>query len=438
MKQLIHCIGIGGIGISALARYYAAKGARVSGSDRADSDLLNELRSEGIIVDIGHAATHVPRGVDRVVYSAAVHEDNPEMQEARARGIAVMSYPEALGELTKQYITLAVSGAHGKSTTTALLALMLIKAGLDPTVIIGTRLAEFGGKNMRKGKSRYLVIEADEWNRSFFHYAPSLAIITNVNKEHLDTYGTLQGVVSAFRQYVGHLPSVATVIVNAQDKNSIRAARGASCRTVFFNETGKRFTQWPLQIPGFFNQLNAEAAWRAARILGVKRGMAVSAVRDYQGSWRRMEPLTPHRFTEGEALRGTFFSDYAHHPNEIRATIGALREKYPRRKLLIIFEPHQRERLTHLFNDFVTAFDTASQVGILPVYQVAGRESDTGKTSEDLVYAIKKNKTAPPVSYLKNFAQALTLIKGQVVIFMGAGALDTEVRKYFTSKLLPM
>lgn len=437
MRQSIHFIGIGGSGVSALARYYRVNGARVSGSDQVDSDLLTALRAEDMMIATGHDEGNVPRGVDRVVYSAAVHEDNPEMQEARARGISVMSYAEALGELTKQYITLAVSGAHGKSTTTALLSLMLIKAGLDPTVIIGTRLAEFNGKNMRVGHSRYLVIEADEWNRSFFHYAPAVAVITNVDKEHLDTYHDLAGVVKAFQQYVRQLPPIATVIINARDKNSVRAVKSVGCRTVFFNTAGKRFAPWPLQVPGYFNQLNAEAAWAAAQMLGVKKKTAQDAVRAYRGSWRRMEPLMPHRFTEQEALRGTFFSDYAHHPNEIKATISALREKYPRRKLLIIFEPHQRERLTNLFNNFVKAFHTASQVGILPVYQVAGRESDTGKTSEDLVRAIKKNKGAPQTVYLKNFAQALTLIAGQVVVFMGAGSIDIEARKYFTSKLLP-
>ncbi len=432
-QRKIHFIGIGGIGMSALARYYVAKGWVVSGSDAADSELLGELRAEGIAVSIGHAAGNVPEGAESVVRSVAVQPNNPELQAANKRRIVVMSYAEALGELTKQYITLAVSGTHGKSTTTALLALMLIKAGLDPTVIVGTRLAEFGGSNMRVGKSRYLVIEADEYDRSFWHYSPAVAVVTNVDADHLDTYGTLAGVIAGFRHYLRSLPKEATIIINAEDANSLRSAGGAECRIIMFNKGNKLPMKWPLKVPGHFNQLNAEAAWQAAQAVGVKKKVALLAVREYRGSWRRMEELAPIAEDGKEMPRGTFYADYAHHPSEIIATIGALRQKYPRRKLLIIFQPHQRERLTNLFTRFTKAFEGATLVGILPTYQVAGRESKTGKTAEELCSAIAKRQSAV---YLKNFNEARTLIDGQVVVFMGAGNIDHEVRKYFTSKLM--
>lgn len=439
MNQKIYCIGIGGIGVSALARYYRARGATVSGSDCADSDLISDLRKEGIAVSIGHKARHISRNITMVIYSAAVREENPEMQEVRSRGIPVLSYAEALGELTKKYITIAVSGSHGKSTTTALLSLMLIKAGLDPTVIIGTRLAEFNGMNMRLGKSRYLVIEADEWNRSFWHYSPAIAVITNIDKEHLDTYKNLTGVIAAFRHYLVFLPPVAAAVINAEDKNSMRAAKGAACRVVFFNQRGVLGARWPLKIPGAFNQLNAEAAWFAAEMLGVKKKIAMEAVGAYRGSWRRMEPLQPHAFSKKEILRGIFFSDYAHHPSEITATIRAFRERYPRRRLLIIFQPHQEERLTNLFSDFTRAFNDAPQVGILPVYKVAGRECAGGKTSEDLytaLRAMRQGKEKQDIVYLKKFTDAFKLMDGQVTVFMGAGDIDAEARKYFKSLLL--
>ncbi len=430
MQEKIHFIGIGGIGMSALARYYVAKGWAVSGSDMGESELVNELRREGIFIFIGHAAKNVPRGVARVVRSAAIRMENPELREARARDYEVRSYAEALGDLTKQYVTLAVSGAHGKSTTTALLALMLIKAKLDPTVIIGTRLAEFNGSNMRMGKSRYLVIEADEYDRSFFQYAPAVVAITNVDAEHLDTYGNLLGVIAAFRQYIGALPKGATAAINAEDENSVKAAKGAACHIVMFNKKGRIPAPWPLKVPGRFNQLNAEAAYQVARTVGVSKKVAMDAVRAFRGSWRRMEPLVP--LDPAAFPKATFFSDYAHHPNEIKATIGALREKYPRRKILVIFQPHHRDRLTRLFKDFVTAFDGVTHVGLLPVYQVAGRESGEGKTTEDLYQAIAKRQS---VSYLKNFDEARTLIDGQVVVFMGAGSIDRDLRKHFSSGL---
>jgi len=437
MHEKIHFVGIGGIGVSSLARYYLGKGARLSGSDAVDSELVQELTAEGVIMRIGHHSDNLLRDVSRVIYSAAVHADNPELKEARRRGVPCMTYAEALGELTKQYITIGVSGAHGKSTTTALLSLMLVHAGLDPTVIIGTRLAEFGGKNVRIGKSRYLVIEADEWNKSFFHYAPQIAVITNVDAEHLDTYKNLAGVIKAFNTYVSHLPKEATVIVNAQDKNTMAAIKGCKRTRITFNEKNKRMQKWPLQIAGVFNQLNAEAAYQAAHMVGVTRKVAMEAVAQFRGSWRRMEPVIPRPSTH---VTGTFFADYAHHPTEIIATIGALKAKYKGRRLLVIFQPHQVARLTALFPLFVKAFSDADQIALLPAYQVAGREVVGGKSSEDLYKGIVKlrGKSADgTVFYLKNIAESLTLIDKQVVVFMGAGAIDSEVREYFVSELLP-
>lgn len=441
-RQKIHFIGIGGIGVSALARYHAAKGWIVSGSDKSGSDLVSELRAEGVVVHEGHAAKNVPRDAARVVRSAAITPDNPEIKEALRRGIPVASYAEALGELTRQYVTLAVAGAHGKSTTTALLSLMLIKAGLDPTVIVGTRLAEFGGKNMRLGGSRYLVIEADEYDRSFLHYAPAVTAITNVDAEHLDTYGNLSGVVAAFRKYIRSLPNVATAIVNAEDKNSVRAAAGARCHIVSFGKSGKLSARWPLKIPGAFNQLNAEAAYQAAKIVGVTKKAAMEAVSAYRGSWRRMEPVVPVGDWAGIAPNGLFFSDYAHHPSEIRATVGALRAAHPKRALLVVFEPHQKRRLTDLFKGFASAFEGASHVALLPAYIVAGRDLKEGKTAEDLYRAVAKRQSA---SYLKKFDGVRTLIgdwtaragkAGITVVFMGAGSIDREARRHFVSDLM--
>ncbi|MSR73615.1 MAG: hypothetical protein EXS60_00955 [Candidatus Pacebacteria bacterium] len=437
MHEKIHFVGIGGIGVSSLARYYLAKGARLSGSDLVESDLVRELTAEGVIMRIGHHSDNLLRDVARVIYSAAAKEDNPELKEARRRGLPCMTYAEALGELTKQYITIGVSGAHGKSTTTALLSLMLMHAGLDPTVIIGTRLAEFGGKNIRIGKSRYLVIEADEWNKSFFHYAPQIAVITNVDAEHLDTYKNLAGVIKAFNKYVTGLPKEATVVVNAQDKNTMAAVKGCKRTLIKFNEKNKRMPKWSLDVAGTFNQLNAEAAYRAAAVLGVTRKDAADAIEKFRGSWRRMEPLAPR---SNAKVIGIFFADYAHHPTEIVATIGALKAKYRNQKLFVIFQPHQVARLTVLFSGFVKAFGEADQVAIVPAYQVVGREVVGGKSSEDLYKGIVKlrGKTAEgTVFYLKNIAESLNLIDKQVVVFMGAGTIDAQVREYFVSQLLP-
>jgi len=427
----IHFIGVGGIGISALAGYYLAKNWQVSGSDLEMSEITRDLKKQGAKIMPGHRALNLPEGVDRVIYSAAVPDDNPELVQARALGIPALSYAEELGELTKQYLTIAVSGAHGKSTTTAMLALMMIEGGLDPTVIIGTRLKEFNGSNFRLGKSRYLVIEADEWNRSFLHYHPTILVLTNIDKEHLDTYGDLEGVLQTFSRYFQNIAPGGVIIVNENDRPTARALRlkKQAAKIVFYGRG-----VWPLKIPGEYNQLNAEAAWQAAKFLGVPRETAKDALKNYKGSWRRLEPLVP-RSPAKIWRQFVFFSDYGHHPTEIKVTLAGLKEKFPSRPLFLVFQPHQRERLTDLFADFSRSFREADGLVLLPVYQVAGREGGGGKTAADLYQAVKKPKAK---FYLPNLKKSLNIIKNfraAVVVLMGAGNIQREISQYFKSKL---
>ena len=417
--------------MSALARYYFSSGWKVSGSDLAESEITKDLEKEGIEIKIGHDENNFRDDAERVVYSVAVGKDNPELKKAERLGVKTSTYAEALAELTREYFTIAVSGSHGKGTTTAMLALIMIEAGMDPTVIIGTRLKEFGGSNFKSGKSKYLLIEADEYDRSFLNYMPNVAIITNVDAEHLDVFGDIDGVVGAFNQYIKSLSSDSTVIVNKNDRNSEKIILGYKGKVIYF-EKG----DWDLEVPGEFNQMNAEAAWRAAEVLDIEKETAGRALKKYRGAWRRMEELESTEGYEG----AVFYSDYGHHPTEIKATTKAIKEKYPDRKLLLIYQPHQVKRLEALFDDFADAFLNVDELILLPVYEVAGREDVKGKTSEDLANAImEKNNgrgTEQSVHYLKSFEEALKLIQEQAVVFMGAGDIDKEVRKYFKSKLL--
>lgn len=433
----IHFIGIGGIGVSALAKYYLARGWQVSGSDLTVSEITDSLKSTGVKIKIGHQAANLADKIDLVVYSAAISKNNFELKKARSLKIPVLSYAEAIGELTKKYFTIAVSGAHGKSTTTALIALMMIKAGLDPTVIIGTKLKEFGGENFRAGKSRYLVLEADEWNKSFLRYYPNIIVLTNIDKEHLDTYKNLQGVVKTFRRYFKNIVPGGTIIANRFDKN-IKIAlnlKKTDTKVIFYGRS-----IWPLLIPGDYNQFNAEAAWQAIKLLGVSRKIAVEVFKKYRGSWRRAEPLELKR--GGNHWRGfKFFSDYAHHPSEIKASISGFKEMFPKKPLAIIFQPHQAKRLTNLFKDFVSSFSEADILALLSVYQVAGREEAGSKTSKDLFSSIQKSGKLKSVFYLRKFSESFNILKsypGAVIVFMGAGDIDKEVRQYFKSKLMPM
>ncbi|MCX6722990.1 MAG: Mur ligase domain-containing protein, partial [Candidatus Staskawiczbacteria bacterium] len=202
----IHLIGIGGIGVSALAQYYLSKGHQVSGSDLVASEITDFLKGKEIKIIIGNSVENIKEDIDLVVYSPAVKKNNPELIQAKKYKIKTQSYPEALGELTKEYHTIAIAGSHGKSTTTAMTALVLIKAGLNPTVIVGTKLKEFGGSNFRAGKSKFLVIEACEYDSSFLYYSPKIIIVTNIDKEHLDYFKTFANVKKAFKNFIAKLP----------------------------------------------------------------------------------------------------------------------------------------------------------------------------------------------------------------------------------------
>ncbi|MEK7609180.1 MAG: Mur ligase domain-containing protein [Patescibacteria group bacterium] len=423
-----HFIGIGGIGVSALAQYYLADGWRVSGSDAVRSEITDDLKKRGARIFIGQRAANIPPagGPDLVVYSAAIKSDHPELVEAKKKGIKTLLYSQAVGELTKKYYTIAVAGSHGKSTTTALIGLILIKAGLDPTIIIGTKLKELGSTNFRLGKSRYLVLEADEYARSFHNYFPKISVLTNIDREHLDVYKNLSGVLAGFRKYLKNVSEY--IVANSEDRNVKKVLNPKSDtlnpKVVWYGE-GKH----QLAIPGTHNQFNAEAAWQAVKLLGVKKIVADKVFRSYHGAWRRMEKLK--KGSKFHVLGCVIYSDYAHHPTEIKATLQALREKYPKRKLVCVFQPHQQDRLNRLFKEFTTAFKNADKTIIYPLYKVKGRDS-SGKTSADLVKAINR----PAVFYADNFKEVLKLIRpdmgsGSVIVFMSAGDLDGKVRKHF-------
>ncbi len=444
MKTSAHFIGIGGIGISALARYYVSQDWKVTGSDLTESELTSDLRKDGIKIIIGHRAKNIPVDADLVVYSAAVRSDNPELQCARKLGIKTQTYAEALGDITRKYFTFAVCGAHGKSTTTAMLSFILIEAGFDPTVILGTKLREFKNSNFRAGKSEYLVIEADEFNKSFLHHSPQIVVATNVDKEHLDTYGSLANVIRTFAQFFKKVPKTGAIVANRKDQNTVRALQPVLKKknkpSIMYINQGKD-SRWPLQIPGRFNQFNAEAAFRAARFVGVSKSAARRALARYKGSWRRMEQLVP-RSKKGWRKGQIFFSDYAHHPTEIDATLTALKSQYPKKELVAVFEPHHIGRLNDLFKEFTTCFDKADTLILLPIYHVAGREKgiEKLKQAKDLFNAMRDRKTPREKKYLKTLEKALTMVKpvpNSVIVFMGAGSIDAEVRKVFRSKLLP-
>jgi UDP-N-acetylmuramate--alanine ligase len=425
----IHFIGIGGIGISALARYYLEKGHKISGSDLCFSEITQGLKKIGARVIIGeHKAQNVPKDVGLVIYSPAVQKSNPEIIAAKNLKISnpklkILSYPQALGELTKEYYTIAVSGTHGKSTTCAMLSLILIKAKLNPTVIVGTKLWEFNNSNFYLGGNKFLVIEADEHFASFLNYWPKMIVLTNIDADHLDYYKNLGNIIKTFKEYTGHLPKDGLLVWNRDDKNSSKL-KNQSLKLKFKNKSfssrqseAKKIKKL-LKIPGDHMVANALAALTAARALGIPDAASYKAISEYNGAWRRFEILQEKPFI--------LISDYGHNPAKMLATLKGAREKYPKRKIWCVYQPHQYQRTYFLFKEFVRDFCAAPADNIIltDIYDVAGREEKKIKkevSSEKLAATIKKSSIIylpkeKIVKYLKRGVR-----QGDVVIIMGAG-----------------
>lgn len=419
----IYFLGIGGIGVSALAKYYLAMGFVVSGSDLAASEITDELTQLGVAIKIGlHKKANVPKDATRVICTPAVSQDNAELKEARRRGLLLQTYPEALGELTKTYETITISGSHGKSTTTALVSLVLEEGYCDPTVIIGVKLREFGGSNFRRGRGPYLVIEADEWNRSFLNYSPEYAVVTNIDREHVDTYKTLDELEAVFTEYLAKVPPKGVIVANADDPTLAKVARkfGGKVKWYSLHDPEAALIKPILRIPGEHNLSNALAAFRLGRALGVFEHDILRGLSRFSGAWRRFE-------LRG-IINGAFIiADYGHHPSEIKATIQAARDRFPLRRIWCMFQPHQHQRLHFLWDDFVTAFDNADRISFLPVYDVAGRETAAAKKQvNSLKLAEEITSRGKDVSYLDSFEDAKKIINaearpGDIILMMGAG-----------------
>lgn len=425
MKK-VHFIGIGGIGMSALAQWFKIYGWQVSGSD---------------IMTTGHSPSLLPKDARLVVYSNAISPDNPELKKARKLGIKTLSYPEAIGKLTRAYNrTIAIAGSHGKSTTTALVSLILINAGLDPTVIIGTKLRELNGLNFRYGKSNYLVIEADEWKGAFWHYSPALAVITNIDNEHLDFYKNFYNVKKSFLKFIGNIQPGGTLVVNKDDKplyglrsriNKIAKKNNLKIFWYGKRQMAAAKIKKIIQIAGAHNLSNAISAYTLARKLGLKEKIILGAIKKYRGAWRRMEFRGRFQIPDSK-FQIRVYDDYAHHPTEIKATLAAFKEKIQsagrRTRIICVFQPHQADRLRRLFKEFQTAFADADSLILIPAYKVAGRDKiDKRFTSETLA------KKLPGAIYLKNPKNLPQIIKrvllkhyclnlkSTIIVMMGAG-----------------
>jgi UDP-N-acetylmuramate--alanine ligase len=430
-KPKAYFIGIGGIGVSSLAQYYLENNWEVLGSDLKESEITKFLKKKGVNIFIGkHQAENLPKDAKVVIWSQAVSEKNPERRAAQTIGAKLMTYPQALGELTRKYFTICVCGSHGKSTTCGMLAKVLIAAKKDPTVIIGTKLKELKNNNFRLGKSKYLLIEADEWRGAFLNYHPQIIIITNIEREHLDYFKNKGQILKTYEKFVKKLPKNGFLIFNKKDlfsRELLKRFQKSSFQKIDFTKVFN-FSEMKkiLKIPGDHNVFNALAALAAAQILKIPEKIILKALSQYKGAWRRLQ-IRKGKIGEKKV---TFISDYGHHPTEIKATMKAIREKYPKEKIILIFQPHQHQRTFYLFKDFVKTFKEklGAQIVITDIFEVPGRENLKIKkevSAEKLVNRINLNSKKQkaiylPFSEIRQWLQKT--IKGrEIIVLMGAG-----------------
>lgn len=409
-----HFIGIGGIGVSAIARMMLERGVSVTGSDRAPSLVIEKLVLSSARIFFGHDVAHLPEMLDLVVYSPAVPDENPELQAARERGVPVYSYPEALGQISRGMRTIAVSGTHGKTTTTAMIAEVLVGANLSPTVIVGSLLKS--GTNFIPGTSDIFVVEACEYKRSFLNLTPAILVITNIDNDHLDYYGTIEGVQKAFAELVEKVPVTGAIVCDPNDSLVTPALSKAVARIVDY-QLGGSTSKLMLAVSGEHNIKNAKVALAVARLLGVGEGEATSLLAKFEGTWRRME-------YKGVIASGALvYDDYAHHPTEIKAALQGFRAKHPNGRIRVIFQPHLYSRTKLLLNEFAESFSDADEVIVVPIY-AAREKSDPEITAEKLAQAIsthhKNARAIVEFSAVETYIRTTTQ-KDDIIITMGAG-----------------
>jgi UDP-N-acetylmuramate--alanine ligase len=435
-----HLVGIGGIGMSAIARLLLARGARVSGSDVYRSDLVAQLESEGAVVAIGHRAENVGLP-DLVIVSSAIAHDNPEFVAAIERGINIKTRGAMLAELTGSRKTIAIAGTHGKTTTTAMAATILEKAGIEPTYAIGGLRVDTG-TNAGSGRGVWFVTESDESDGSFLHLQPTIAVVTNVENDHLSSDDELPGLLAQFSEFVQRVPPEGCAIIGLDNRGSAfiaknatvpkltfatRAAADLTARDIVYDGLGSRFTLVErgtdlgavhLHVPGEINVQNALAAIAVARTLKVDVAAIVSALAAFRGVRRRFEIV-------GERGGVTIVDDYAHHPTAIAQTIAAARG-YTGKPIVVAFQPHRFSRTRYLAADFAKALSTADAVLLAPIY-AASEEPIDGVSERSIGEPLAA--TGTPVTYVATVDALLeavprTIGEEAVVLMLGAGSIS--------------
>jgi UDP-N-acetylmuramate--alanine ligase len=445
----VHFVGVGGVGMSGIALVLKNMGFEVTGSDAKESDATRKLAEAGIRVFIGHDAANCA-DAQVVVYSSAVHSENPELACARAKEIPVIRRAEMLAELMRMKFSVAISGSHGKTTVTSMVAHLMERAGLDPTSVIGGRVMG-ADASARLGQSQYLVAEADESDRSFLALYPTIAVVTNIEREHLDVYHDLADIKREFTRFVNRVPFYGSVVL-CMDSPAVRSIRNRAKRRVVtygvegrgtgdggwdfrvkdvqlygFSSaftllySGKEVGRFNLPVPGMHNVANALAAFATGNELGIGFEAMAQAMAVFSGVHRRLEKL-------GEKNGIVVYDDYGHHPTEVRVTLEALRHAFPDRRILVVFQPHRYTRTRALAEEFGTCFAAADELILTKIY--AASEPEIPGVDATLILRAVEAAGRPGVSYVPELADvsgvlAGKLRKGDVVLISGAGNICT-------------
>ena len=386
----VHFIGIGGIGISAVARMMLHEGKTVTGQDMQGGEIVDELVKLGIDIKIGQSYENIPTDADLIVYTIAI-DTYDSLLAKKIKGqsiIPVRSYPEMLGVISKDKYTIAVSGTHGKTTTTAMIAQILDESGKSPTVIVGSLIKGKDGSrtNFIEGESdpaspsqgEIFIVEACEYRRSFLNINPKVLVITNIDEDHLDYYKDIEDIKNAFHEMAMKVPGSGFVVCNPEDENVGEVVKGINAKVINWQEFYNR--ELNLKVPGIHNKKDAAAAVAATATLGILKEDSEKYVCNFPGTWRRFE-------FKGKLLSGALvYDDYAHHPHEITATMEGFRELYSKEagwKIRVVFQPHLFSRTKLLLNDFAQSFKDVDEVLLLPIYYA--REVDDGSISSEIL-----------------------------------------------------
>ena len=437
----VHFIGIGGSGMSGLARMLADIGANVSGSEPTPNATTIELTKCGVPISRNQMGELLNEQVDLVVRTAAVKDNNPELLAAQRYQIPTIKYAELLGQVMAERLGVAVAGTHGKSTTTAMISYALLECGADPSFVVGGTVPQLGGGS-RSGSGKPFVAEACEYDRSYHNLRPKVAVITNIEEDHPDCYPELNDIIESFHHFSQIVPEDGLIIANGSDDNVAMATMGIAarietvslepestwstcptgiengCPTGVVSYNGKLIGTLHLSVPGEHNLMNATMAIAACNACGVDPKRALEAVNRFTGVERRMQHMGMYR-------GANIVDDYGHHPTEIRATLKALRERYNPSRVICVFQPHQHSRTRHLLEDFAKSFAEADETIVPDIYFVRDSEAERQAVSaDDLVERIRNNGQS--ARYLKEFGDIVKYLaenarEGDLIVTMGAG-----------------